>query len=148
VKRVAALRHQFVEYMPDALEEGVIHISIFFATAIHRCCCGCGSEVVTPLSPTDWALTYDGETVSLDPSVGNWGFPCRSHYWIECNRVVWAPQWMDWQIAEGRVRNLRAKERRAQALDSGLSMASAFGKSAPVRPARPGFWARLRQLLQ
>ena len=30
------------------------------------------------------------DTVSLHPSIGNWSFPCRSHYWIRGNRVVWA----------------------------------------------------------
>jgi len=34
--------------------------------------------VVTPLSPTGWSLIFDGETVSLYPSIGNWNFPCRS----------------------------------------------------------------------
>ncbi|WP_417924835.1 DUF6527 family protein [Collimonas pratensis] len=27
----------------------------------------------------DWSLTYDGKTVSLDPSIGNWSLPCRAH---------------------------------------------------------------------
>jgi hypothetical protein len=42
--------------------------------------CGCGKKVVLPLHPTHGKLTYDGETVSLSPSVGNWSFPCESHY--------------------------------------------------------------------
>jgi Family of unknown function (DUF6527) len=33
---------------------------------------------------------FDGRSISLDPSIGNWGFQCRSHYWIKNNRVVWA----------------------------------------------------------
>jgi len=44
-----------------------------------------------PLGPTDWKLTFDGESVSLYPSVGNWNFPCQSHYWIQENKVRWAP---------------------------------------------------------
>jgi hypothetical protein len=52
-----------------------------------KCACGCGKEVVTPLSATDWKLIFDGKTVSLDPSIGNWGFPCRSHYWVRNNRM-------------------------------------------------------------
>jgi hypothetical protein len=105
--------------------------------------------VVTPLSPTDWALTYDGETVSLDPSVGNWGFPCKSHYWIERSKVIWAPQWTDWQIAEGRARNLRAKERRVETLDSGITISKASGGVAPNQPVPPtGFWARVGSWLR
>ena len=69
------------------IEEGKIYVSIAYATAVHKCACGCGKEVVTPLSPTDWKLIFDGKTVSLDPSIGNWGFPCRSHYWVRNNRA-------------------------------------------------------------
>ena len=84
-KRV--LKHEFVEFVPERLVDDTLYVSISYATAAHRCCCGCGREVVTPLSPTDWQLTFDGETVSLYPSIGNWNFACRSHYWIENNGV-------------------------------------------------------------
>ncbi|MGN5478201.1 DUF6527 family protein [Cupriavidus basilensis] len=40
------------------------------------------TQVVTPFTPTDWRMTYDGATVSLHPSVGNWNQRCRSHYVI------------------------------------------------------------------
>ena len=53
---------------------------------------GCGGRVVTPLSPDDWRLTYDGDTVSLWPSIGNWAFACQSHYWIRSDQIVWAPK--------------------------------------------------------
>jgi hypothetical protein len=96
------LRHQFVEFIPEPLDPGTIYISIRFATASHLCCCGCGQKVVTPITPTDWRLIFDGKTVSLDPSVGNWGFACRSHYWIRNNRVLWAEQWTDSEIKRGR----------------------------------------------
>lgn len=96
---MTGLRHEFVEFIPDELASNTIYISISFATVAHRCCCGCGNEVVTPLSPLDWQLTFDGETVSLYPSIGNWSFPCRSHYWIVRNGIRWAEQWSDDQIA-------------------------------------------------
>lgn len=80
----------FVEFMPPELGEGVLYISLTYATASHRCFCGCGMKVVTPLSPTDWNLKFDGDTVSLDPSIGNWSYPCRSHYILRGNRVRWA----------------------------------------------------------
>jgi hypothetical protein len=75
------------------MEDGVIYVSVDYATAIHKCCCGCGNEVVTPLSPTDWELTFDGKTISLNPSIGNWNFRCQSHYWITKNTVEWCPKW-------------------------------------------------------
>jgi hypothetical protein len=71
MKPPKTLTHEFVEFIPDAIEEGKIYVSIGYATAIHKCACGCGREVVTPLSPTDWKLIFDGKTVSLDPSIGN-----------------------------------------------------------------------------
>lgn len=83
----------FVEYIPDDLEEQTLYVSIPYTTAAHKCACGCGEEVVTPLSPTGWKLIFDGETVSLDPSIGNWSVPCESHYWIRQNRVQWAAHW-------------------------------------------------------
>jgi hypothetical protein len=85
-----SLVHEFVEYIPDELKEGTIYISTTYGTAVHKCCCGCENKVVTPLSPKDWKLIFDGETISLYPSIGNWNFPCRSHYWIRDGRVVWA----------------------------------------------------------
>lgn len=87
------LAHKFVKSVPDVLEDGVIYVSVDYATAIHKCCCGCGNEVVTPLTPEGWKLTFDGKTVSLDPSIGNWNFKCKSHYWITRNIVEWCPKW-------------------------------------------------------
>lgn len=92
----------FVGSIPEDPEEGHLYVSTEFATAIHRCACGCGEEVVTPLSPASWSLTYNGDTVSLRPSIGNWGFECRSHYWIRNNRVVWASEWSEAEIEMGR----------------------------------------------
>ena len=108
---VKRLRHEFVELIPGKLEDGIIYISFAYATAVHRCCCGCGNEVVTPFSPTDWKLTFDGESISLDPSVGNWSFDCKSHYWIESGMVNWAPRWSQRQIEEGRARDRVAKNK-------------------------------------
>jgi len=96
------LSHKFVKNIPEQLKEGIIYISIEYATAIHKCCCGCGKEVVTPLSPTDWKLIFDGQTISLYPSIGNWSFDCQSHYWIENNEVIWARRWSKKQIEVGR----------------------------------------------
>lgn len=107
---IRKLTHRFSEYIPDELEEDVLYISVSFATATHLCCCGCGGEVVTPLTPADWSLIFDGESVSLTPSIGNWSFACRSHYWIRRNQVVWAPEWSESQVALGRLEDARAKK--------------------------------------
>jgi hypothetical protein len=110
MKPGVVLKHEFVEFIPDEPERGTLYISIRFATASHVCCCGCGNKVVTPIRPTDWKLIFDGKTVSLHPSIGNWSFPCQSHYWIRNNRVEWAPQWSREQIERGRLHDSHAKE--------------------------------------
>ena len=47
------------------LKERTLDISIEFATATTQCFCGCGSEVVTPISPVSWQFTFDGETLAF-----------------------------------------------------------------------------------
>jgi hypothetical protein len=111
VNRIDTLRHRFLERIPEVLDDGVLYLSVEFCVAVHKCCCGCGSEVVTPLSPTDWQATFDGESVTLDPSIGNWSFQCRSHYWITNCRVVWAAAWSQEQINAGRRVDNARKER-------------------------------------
>jgi Family of unknown function (DUF6527) len=105
------LAYEFVEFIPDDLKEQTLYISITYCTVAHKCCCGCGREVVTPLSPTAWHLIFDGKTVSLYPSIGSWSLPCQSHYFIKKNRVIWAPKWTKRQIERGRAQETKARER-------------------------------------
>ena|SRR5438270_268614 len=105
------LTHEFVRAIPEELRDRTVYVSIEFGTVAHKCSCGCGNEVVTPLTPTDWKLIFDGETVSLDPSVGSWNLPCQSHYWIQRNRVHWSPRWSRAQIDAGRKADACAKAR-------------------------------------
>jgi len=104
--RTTTLAHAFVESIPRDLDPGILYVSIDFRTTMHLCACGCGNEVVLPLRRTAWSLTYDGESVSINPSVGNWTFECRSHYWIRRGSVHWAGNWNDQQVAAGRERTL------------------------------------------
>lgn len=126
----------FVDTIPGELEDGRLYISKRYRTAVHRCCCGCGLEVVTPLNPAKWRLTEDGTTVSLHPSVGNWSFPCQSHYWIDHSRVRWAGAMPQWQIDQVRRRDRAAVE----ALPKPRSPVQA--PTAPIE-SRLGWWQRL-----
>ncbi len=87
--KLAAIRPKYVQHIPDDLDEGVLYISERFRICSHLCACGCKEEVITPLSQAEWRLFRDGGQVSLLPSIGNWNYACRSHYFIERNRITW-----------------------------------------------------------
>lgn len=120
------LQHRFVRNVPRELEPGVLYISMEYATAVHSCCCGCGERVVTPFTPTDWRMTFDGDSVSLDPSVGNWNQDCQSHYVIERNQVIAAGPWSRARVDAERRRDKRAK--------TAYFAASAGGRGAEGAP--------------
>jgi hypothetical protein len=101
--RAHALRPEYTEFIPKTLDDGVLYISKKFKTASHRCCCGCGTKIVTPLRETEYSFTDHGRVVSLSPSIGNWNHPCQSHYWIRKNQVVWAPTMSKEEIGRNRV---------------------------------------------
>lgn len=137
--RQETLRHEFVEYIPEELEQGVLYVSITYATAAHKCACGCGREVITPFTPTDWEMTFDGETISLAPSIGNWNFECQSHYWIRRGRVRWARRWTREEIDRGRALDRETKKR-----DREHRLANVRRTPEMITPQlKPGFFARL-----
>ncbi|KOP59346.1 hypothetical protein OX90_11910 [Pseudomonas coronafaciens pv. porri] len=107
--RHLSLEHRFVRNVPRELESGILYISMDYATAVHSCCCGCGERVVTPFTPTDWRMTFDGESVSLHPSVGNWNQKCQSHYVVQRGRVLEAAPWSQSKIEAERLRDKAAK---------------------------------------
>jgi hypothetical protein len=108
--RLVRIKHEFVEFIPKERQEGVLYISIPYATAVHNCFCGCGLKVVTPISPVGWKLTFDGDTVTLSPSIGSSSFPCDSHYFIRRNTVVWCRSMRQDEIEWGRVRDREARD--------------------------------------
>ena len=108
--RINQIRPEFVDFIPERLAPGVFYISKRYATASHLCCCGCGLEVVTPLNAAKWHLTKQDGAVSLRPSVGNWSFPCQSHYWIVGNQVRWAAGMSPERIAAVKARDKRDVE--------------------------------------
>lgn len=107
--KVNELRPEFSQFIPPDLEPGILYISMQYATASHLCCCGCGEEVVTPFTPTDWSMSFDGESVSLSPSIGNWYLHCRSHYFIRRGKVIEAGSWSKERIDAEWDRDRKAK---------------------------------------
>lgn len=116
--KIFQIRPQFSEFIPNELEDGVLYISERYKTASHKCACGCGEEVVTPLSPVEWQLRKDGELVSLHPSIGNWNYACRSHYWIRRNGIQWAGSMSAKQVAQVQARDRSDKVRYVQQRNS------------------------------
>jgi hypothetical protein len=104
------IEHKFVDLIPDKIPYGILFICIRYKTAVHQCVCGCGNEVVTPISPTDWQISFDGQSVSLHPSIGNWNFPCRSHYWIAHNTVYHSNSWSEEEVKTGREKDQQKKK--------------------------------------
>jgi hypothetical protein len=88
--KTKSLTPVFTQSIPAGIEPGRLYVSMLYETAVHLCACGCGTKVVTPFGPHDWAITFDG-TVSLRPSVGNGQQACRSHYYIRSDRIEWLP---------------------------------------------------------
>ena len=103
--RVAQLSHELTDQIPDALTEGTLYVSMRFGVAIHLCACGCRNQTVTPIAPNEYKLIFDGDTITLHPSIGNWKFPCESHYLICNDQVIWADDWTTEQATAFRARD-------------------------------------------
>lgn len=110
VPKRASYKHVFVDAMPDKLDEGVLYVCVQYATAAHNCFCGCGHEVVTPIHPTKWKLSFNGVNVSLYPSIGSWSLPCKSHYWLQDGQIMWAESWADDKIQMARAHDNAAQD--------------------------------------
>lgn len=84
--RKVGVNPKYVTYIPEVsdMEHGVIYISLKYKSAQHLCLCGCGNQTVTPLNGNGWQLIVNdsNDKISLTPSIGNYQFPCKSHYII------------------------------------------------------------------
>jgi hypothetical protein len=137
--RQTRLRPSFVEFIPERLDKRILYISRRYKTASHLCCCGCGLEVVTPLNAAKWHVTeYPDGSVSLSPSVGNWSFPCRSHYIVRKNTIDWAYAFSPQAIAAVQAQDRRDAELLARRSRSRIDLF--------VNAVRVG-WARIRRTI-
>lgn len=139
------VRHQTVESIPEKLQANILYVTTEGDVAGHLCACGCGREVITPLSPTDWSLTFDRRGPTLSPSIGNWAFPCRSHYFVRDGSVVWAYAMSDEVIARGRRWDKARKQRYYGRLNEPLanSRTPTPALSSPLPSTRQSSWQRL-----
>ncbi len=136
----------FVELVPHELSPGILYLALEHAVAVHLCACGCSTKVVTPLHPAGWQLFFDGDSVSLTPSIGNSQFPCRSHYWIRENRVRWTAPMSEAEIAFGRKKDARQLETYfARRQDEQEAAGQPYESGAAAAPPRRRMWQRLRR---
>lgn len=135
----------FVEFIPEKLEDHKLYVSESYATAVHKCACGCGQKVVTPLSPTRWTLKVVDGRVSLDPSIGNWSFPCRSHYYIKRNEVRWSYDMPQSAVEAGRRSDARMRQRYYdREADARNATAESIKPMPEPRPVE-SLWQRLKK---
>ena len=135
--RLSRFEHCFVDSFPKPLEIGFLYVSVRFRTAAHLCACGCGTKVVTPFSPAGWSMQFDGESVTLAPSVGNGRIPCRSHYFIKKNQVVWSYAMTDDLTAEAQERDASARARHYGAQPHATVGSHAATTPISARPKEP-----------
>lgn len=79
----------FVDRIPDELEPEKLYVCLACNVVVHLCPCGCNEKVVLPVGRDQWVLSYDGEGITISPSIGNFQFVCKSHYFIRNNNVQW-----------------------------------------------------------
>lgn len=141
----ARFRHVEVDSIPEKLQANTLYVTTEGDVAGHLCACGCGREVITPLSPTDWSITIERHGPTLSPSIGNWAFPCRSHYFIWNGAAVWARDMSDKAIAQGRRRDRTCKQLYYVQLNEPpvTPQATVLESPPPLPPARPSGGQRL-----
>lgn len=124
--KIDQMRLELVEFMPSALEPGVLYVSKKYHTAAHLCACGCGEKIRTQLGPLGWQFTNGRRGPSLYPSIGNWQKRCRSHYFIKSGYVVWAPALTEADVLYGRKEEMQRRD-------------------AYFRKQNLGWWTRLKR---
>lgn len=82
------LKTEFVYYIPEDIEEGILYVSLEFQTSRHKCPCGCGNEIVVPFGDKWWTMTREEDKITFTPSIGNFYLPCKSHYYITKNEII------------------------------------------------------------
>lgn len=144
--KLTYIRPEFVDFVPKDLVEGVLYISEKYRTASHKCACGCGERVVTPLTPADWQLRKQGNLVTLSPSIGNWNYACQSHYFIRSNQIQWAKPYSKAQIDRVQRKDRADKERYIDGLNHRQENADNIAGASGRRPqsgANDGIWKQI-----
>lgn len=91
--KLLQLTPEYVEFIPvpDEMKEGVLYVSLQYNCTNHLCACGCKNQTPLPVNmASGWSMIIaPNKAVTLSPSIGNYQLPCKSHYYIQENYVVW-----------------------------------------------------------
>jgi len=81
IRVLPLLRAAAVVPVPPLRPGGIFHVTVYLS-----------KDPARPGEQTENVIAPAGArgVVSLAPSIGNWSFPCNSHYWITGNEVRWA----------------------------------------------------------
>lgn len=107
--KIDCFTFEFCDFIPEVLEEGKVYLAPQHCACLHLCACGCGEEVSTPISKTEFSYSIDNGLISLSPSIGNHDFPCNSHYFIKDGRVRWSYRMDLEEIEAGRTYDRKLK---------------------------------------
>lgn len=88
IKQVTATP-EFVEFIPEKLEEKIFYISKEYGVMCHLCLCGCGNKTCIPVgdiqTERDWQMIENNGMVTFKPSLLHSQLDCKSHYIITNN---------------------------------------------------------------
>ena len=85
---------EFVDEIPEQIQEGILYISFKYGIGVHLCACGCKGKTVTDLQPIwkkGWILKNNQGKITLRPSIGNFNgeTPYHAHYYITEGKIEW-----------------------------------------------------------
>lgn len=104
VRHITDLKYPWFD-AADQLEDGVLYVvdgaqQDREQLIEYNCPCSCGHTVVIPYyrqgqqkeETPSWSYREEAGKVTLSPSIYSTGWPCRSHYFIRSNQIVWCRQ--------------------------------------------------------
>lgn len=79
--------------IPDELKKNIYVVGKEKSKwVIFNCPCKCGNKIQANLMMSQlpaWKLTTSEKTATLYPSISVHRFPCRSHFWLHKNKILW-----------------------------------------------------------
>ena len=106
--KINKFKVEFVDKIPLNLKNGILYVCLNCNVIVHRCACWCGQKTVTPIDKKyGWVIKYDGQAITLRPSIGNFNIPCKSHYYITNNKVEWLEKYQQKNNKKGVFERIR-----------------------------------------